>query len=396
MKKTLAIIGSGPAALILAAQLNEQLFDVHIYERNFAVARKFLVAGDGGFNLTHSEDPSQFIQRYTSSQFLHTAFSNFNNTDLRNWLKNMGIETYVGTSKRVFPVKGIKPIDVLNAILNVLKTKKVHIHTQHRWKGWNEKNELIFEHNEQTIFVSPDVTVFALGGASWNKTGSDGAWAQAFQSKGIQVNSFHASNCAYQVNWKTEFIQQHHGASLKNISITCSGKSKLGEVVLTNFGMEGGAIYALSPQIREQLLTKGSAEVFIDLKPSMSVDNILDRFSKRGNRSITKLLVDKLHLNEVHIALLKTQLSKEEFTNIPLLAEKIKTIPIALQAAAPMDEAISTVGGIDLSELDESFQLKKMPSVYCIGEMLDYDAPTGGYLLQSCFSMGNEVARLIS
>ncbi|MBL7889005.1 MAG: TIGR03862 family flavoprotein [Bacteroidia bacterium] len=396
MKKSLAIIGSGPAALILAAQLNEQLYDVHIYERNFAVARKFLVAGDGGFNLTHSEDPSQFVQRYTPSPFLHTAFSNFNNTALRNWLKSIGIETYVGTSKRVFPVKGIKPIDVLNAILNVLKTKKVHIHTQHCWKGWNEKNELIFEYNEQTILVNADVTVFALGGASWNKTGSDGAWAPVFQSKGIQVNPFHASNCAYQVNWKTEFIQQHHGASLKNISITCAGKSKLGEVVLTNFGMEGGAIYALSPQIREQLLSKGSAEAFIDLKPSMSVDQILDRFSERGNRSITKLLVDKLHLNEVHIALLKAQLSKEEFTNIPLLAEKIKTIPVILQALAPMDEAISTVGGIDLSELDESFQLKKMPSVYCIGEMLDYDAPTGGYLLQSCFSMGNEVARLIS
>ncbi|MCK6648629.1 MAG: TIGR03862 family flavoprotein [Bacteroidia bacterium] len=396
MKKTIAIIGSGPAALILAAQLNEQLYDVHIYERNFAVARKFLVAGDGGFNLTHSEDPAQFIQRYTPSQFLHSAFSNFNNENLRKWLKSIGIETYVGTSKRVFPVKGIKPIDVLNAILNVLKTKNVHIHTQHCWKGWNEKNELIFEHNEQTVFVNPDVTVFSLGGASWNKTGSDGAWTPIFQSKGIQVNPFYASNCAYQVNWKTEFIQQHHGASLKNISITCAGKSKLGEVVLTNFGMEGGAIYALSPQIREQLLAKGSAEVFIDLKPSMTVDNILDRFSERGNRSITKLLVDKLHLNEVYIALLKAQLSKEEFTNIPLLAEKIKSIPVTLQAAAPMDEAISTVGGVDLSELDESFQLKKMPSVYCIGEMLDYDAPTGGYLLQSCFSMGNEVARLIS
>ncbi len=392
MKKTVSIIGSGPAALILAAQLNEHLFDVHIYERNFSPARKFLVAGDGGFNLTHSEDPAPFIQRYTPSAFLESAFSNFNNQDLRNWLKSIGIETYVGTSKRVFPVKGIKPIDVLNAILDVLKNKNVQIHTQHHWKGWDQHHALVFEHNEKTIVINSNITVFALGGASWSKTGSDAAWAHLFTEKGIQVNPFYASNCAYQVNWKTEFIQQHHGASLKNISITCAGKTKLGEVVITNFGMEGGAVYALSPQIREQLQTRGCAEIFIDLKPSMIVEQILDRFSERGNRSITKLLVDKLHLNEVHIALLKAQLQKEEFTNIPLLAEKIKTIPVIIQAAAPIEKAISTVGGIALSELDERFQLKKMPSVYCIGEMLDYDAPTGGYLLQSCFSMGNEVA----
>lgn len=393
MKKNIAIIGSGPSALMLAAMLDNTKFEVNIYERNFAVARKFLVAGDGGFNLTHSESIEAFIESYTPQSFLKNALLNFTNTDFRNWLSSIGIDTYVGTSKRVFPVKGIKPIDVLTKILNVLKTKKVNIHTQHTWIGWSTDGALIFENNGSQQMVKSDITVFALGGSSWSKTGSDGSWTTLFSEKGITINKFQASNCACQVNWEKQFIEKHHGASLKNISIVCEDKKRNGEVVLTKFGLEGGAVYALSPFIRKQLNEQGKAIIYIDLKPSWDEQEILNRLSDRGNRSISKLLVDKLNLNEVQIALLKANLSKEEFMDIPLLAKKIKAVPITLTGFAPIDEAISTVGGIALDEVDEHFQLNKMPNNYCIGEMLDWDAPTGGYLLQACFSMGNELAK---
>jgi uncharacterized flavoprotein (TIGR03862 family) len=393
MKKLIAIIGSGPSALMLAAMLDNTKYEVHIYERNFAVARKFLVAGDGGFNLTHSESIDAFIERYTPCSFLKNALLNFTNDDFRKWLSAIGIETYVGTSKRVFPVKGIKPIDVLTKILSVLKTKNVNIHTQHNWMGWNKNDALIFDNNGTQKSVSPDITVFALGGSSWSKTGSDGSWTTFFSEKGILLNPFQASNCAYRVNWEKQFIEKHHGASLKNISIVCEDKKRNGEVVLTQFGIEGGAVYGLSPSIRKHLNEQGKVTIFIDLKPSWDEHEILNRLSERGNRSISKLLVDKLNLNEVQIALLKANLSKEEFMNIPLLAKKIKAVPIILTGFAPIDEAISTVGGIALDEVDTYFQLNKMPNNYCIGEMLDWDAPTGGYLLQACFSMGNEVAK---
>lgn len=391
MKKTISIIGSGPAALMLAAQLDEAKFDVTIYEKNTAPARKFLVAGDGGFNLTHSEEPEAFINRYTPVTLFKNTISNFTNSDLRDWLKRIGIETFIGTSKRVFPLKGIKPIDVLTAILEALKGKNVNIKTNHKWIGW-KADQLLFEVNGQTQSIATDISVFALGGASWKVTGSDGGWTKPFSEKGISIVPFQGSNCAFAVKWKDDFLKLAEGQALKNIAISYGNKVKLGEVVITKFGIEGGAIYALSPEIRGQLNKGKSMQVIVDLKPNLSVQQIKDKFMARGNRSIKKLLEDRLSLNNTHIELLKTMLSKEEFTDLALLAEKIKKIPITIIASAPMDEAISTVGGIDLNAIDEHFQLKNMPNTYCIGEMLDWDAPTGGYLLQGCFSMGHLLA----
>src|ERR1035437_1858226 len=270
MKKSLAIIGGGPAALMLAATIDETLFDVTIYERNFAPARKFLVAGDGGFNLTHSENIEIFISRYTPEEFLEKCIRAFANEDLRIWLKKIGVDTYVGTSKRVFPVKGIKPIDVLNSILNELKNKKVQIKTQHEWKGWNEKNELVFTNNDKEIIVKADIVVFALGGASWKKTGSDGSWKNLFEEKNIRVIPFQPSNCAYEIKWDEKFLEQAEGKSLKNISVSCDGKEKTGELVITKFGIEGGPIYALSPQIRKQFAENKTAQIFIDLKSTFN------------------------------------------------------------------------------------------------------------------------------
>ena len=387
-KKSVAIIGSGPAALMLAATLNEFFFDVTIYEKNYAPARKFLVAGDGGFNLTHSENIEQFITRYTPQTFLEKSLRSFTNVDLCGWLKQIGIETYIGTSKRVFPVKGIKPIEVLNAISNELKNKKVQLKTKHEWKGWNSKNELVIEHNNEKLFVKADIVVFALGGASWEKTGSDGCWAKLFSQKGIEIIPFHASNCAYQINWDDKFLKQAEGKGLKNISIVCNDVEKKGEVVITKFGIEGGAIYGLSPQIRWQLNKNKTADIFIDLKPSLSVDVIKTKLAFKKDKTFTTILKEDLNLSPVQVALLKSVVSKEDFIDTNTLAEKIKKLPLQIISIAPIDEAISTVGGIALQEVDDYFQLKRLSNHYVIGEMLDWDAPTGGYLLQVCFSMG--------
>jgi uncharacterized flavoprotein (TIGR03862 family) len=394
MKRVVAIIGGGPAALMLAAELDEQKFEVTIYEKNIALGRKFLVAGDGGFNLTHSEEQKLFISRYTPSSFFLNVISSFTNTDLRTWLKNIGIETFVGSSKRVFPLKGIKPIDVLNTILIVLKKKNV-LKTNHVWKGWNNKG-LFFETTNQTITIKADITVFALGGGSWKVTGSDGTWIKYFAEKGIEIIPFQASNCAYEIKWETEFIKIAEGKSLKNISLKCGDKEKKGELMITKFGLEGGALYALSPEIRKQLNSTNTAQLFLDLKPSLSVGEIKNKISNRGNKSISKHLTNELNLNQVHLTLLKTFLKKDDFINIETLSEKIKNLPFTITSPAPIDEAISTVGGISLNEVDATFQLKKLPQNYTIGEMLDWDAPTGGYLLQGCFSMGHYLAKKLN
>jgi uncharacterized flavoprotein (TIGR03862 family) len=396
MKKTIAIIGGGASALVLAAMLDENIYDVTIYERNAALGRKFLVAGDGGFNLTHSEDLENLISRYTFDHFgthsLEHSLRHFTNLDTRDWFKYIGIETYIGTSKRIFPIHGIKPIHVLNAVLNVLKNKNVCIKTKHIWQGFNPQNDLVFLQNDVKVIVKSDFTVFSLGGASWSKTGSDGHWTSFFEEKGIGIIPFQASNCGYKIDWESNFLKQSEGQFLKNIALSCGEISKRGEVVVTQFGLEGGAIYALSPAIRAQLKEAGTATVYIDLKPILSLSDIKQKLASKGNKSTTSLLKEQLNLSETAIALLKSQLTKADFMDRDILMSKIKKLPLSIKGISPIEEAISTVGGISLDELDADFQFKKLPNHYAIGEMLDWDAPTGGYLLQACFSMGSYLA----
>lgn len=390
MKKSVSIIGGGSAALFAAAFLDVKKFKVTIYEKNKALGRKFLVAGNGGFNLTHSEPINQLIERYTPNEFLKNALFNFDNQELRNWLNSIGIPTFIGSSKRVYPDKGIKPVAVFEAILNVLNKKGVDICYEQHWKGWNNKKELIF--NTDTV-VKSDFVIFALGGGSWKVTGSDGDWLELFSKKNIAVLPFQPSNCAYEVNWPSQFISKYEGSPLKNIAISCADISQKGEVVLTRFGLEGNAIYALSPQIRKELQLNQVANIFLDLKPTLSVIEIHKKLNQSVEKNITDKLRVSLKLNSTQISLLKAIISKENFLNLELLSASIKALPITITGTAQLDEAISTVGGIDLSEIDNHFQLKGLPNHYCIGEMLDYDAPTGGYLLQSCFSMGVLVAK---
>ncbi len=392
MKKSVSIIGGGPSALVFAAFLDPKKYRVTIYEKNKTVGRKFLVAGKGGFNLTHSEPINQFIQRYTPTGFLDKALLNFTNVDFSHWLDQIGIPTYIGSSKRIYPKEGIKPIEVLNAIGNLLTKKGVIIKYEQLFSRWNSNNNPILN-NTATI---SDYTVFCLGGASWKVTGSDGSWLDIFKEKGIKTIPFQASNCAYKIDWKPEFIQKKEGKPLKNITISCLGKTQKGEAVITSFGLEGNAIYGLSPEIRTVLHKQKKATIYIDLKPSLTLQNIILKITTSKYKNTTQILKKELKLSTSQIDLLKTYLPKELYLNTSSLAENIKKLPLEIVGFAPIDEAISTVGGIDICAIDENFELKNLSNQFCLGEMIDWDAPTGGYLLQASVSLGVYLASYLN
>lgn len=381
--------------MMLACQLDPTVYMVTIYEKNTALGRKFLVAGNGGFNLTHAEDERQFADRYLPKDFIGRFFREFTNTDLRKWLRNTGIETYTGTSRRVFPVKGVKPIEVLKAIEAKMISNGVTVHYRHHWTGWQGK-QLLFRLQEGTVAVDADIVVFALGGGSWKVTGSTGDWLPLLAGKGITVREFLPSNCAYRVGWDPEFIRRYAGNPLKNCAFSCDDRMQKGEAVLTESGIEGSGIYPLSPAIRRALLERGSALLRIDLKPDLPISEIRQRLHNRGQASVKAVLEQKLNLSPVQIALLKAYSTKAQYQDAEELASCIKSLPIQLQDFGPLDEAISTVGGIAIDELTEHQELKKLPDHFAIGEMSDWDAPTGGYLLQACFSMGFTLAKYLN
>lgn len=390
MKKSISIIGGGPAALMLAALLDGEKFKVTIYEKNKTLGRKFLVAGKGGFNLTHSEPITELIARYTPPHFLEKVLLDFDNNNFRDWLDSIGIPTYIGSSKRVYPESGIKPITVLNAILNILEKQGVTIQYQQTWTGWASNKNLTFNTDTE---IQSDYTIFALGGASWKVTGSDGSWLDLFANQNIPIVAFQSSNCAYRVDWPKDFILEHEGSPLKNIAISCLNKRQKGEAVITSFGLEGNAIYALSPQIRKELDSKQQATVFLDLKPTLRYDDLLQKIKKSTFKKTSETLQKEVKLSPAQIGLLKKYLSKETYLNPELLAQNIKKLGLEITGSALLNDAISTTGGIQLSAVDENFELKNKKQQYCIGEMIDWDAPTGGYLLQACFSMGMHLAR---
>ncbi len=382
---------------MLASALNPQKFEVNIYERNPALGRKFLVAGQGGFNLTHSESPDAFIKRYTPSAFLESAFFSFNNKDLQNWLAAIGISTFVGTSGRVFPIKGIKPIQVLDAFLKRLEQGGVNIYTSMEWTGFSEQGDLLFKSKTGNQVVKSDITVFCLGGASWPKTGSKGDWTNHFLAKGIRINPFQASNCAFKIQWPTEVVAKLQGMVLKNCVFSCGNRSHAGEAVLTSFGIEGSGTYPLSPEIRKGLESAHEVELKVDFKPNLSMESLIEKLnSNKTKGSYSKRIQTALHLSNTHLILLKHSLSKEDFLDAARLSFFIKQFPLRICDTGPIDEAISTVGGLALKEINEHFELKKIKNTYAIGEMLDFDAPTGGYLLQSCFSMGHALAQYLN
>ncbi|MFT5055549.1 MAG: putative flavoprotein (TIGR03862 family) [Pseudoalteromonas distincta] len=378
---------------MLAAQLDTDKYQVTIYDKKKAVGRKFLVAGEGGLNLTFNAPLDELINQYHPNDFIAPILHQFTNEDLRNWFKSLEIPTFLGSSNRVFPAKELKPIDVLNKITEHLIAKDVHFKLDTQWTGWNADGHLCFEDKDN---IESDITIFALGGASWKVTGSDGEWANRFKERGINVLPFRAANCAFHIDWDKSFINTHAGKPLKNIALKYKKQSSKGELVVSEFGLEGNALYALSRSLQDELLTKKSICIKLDLKPTMTVSQIKAKYKKSKLTKVTDILKEDLSLDRTAVALIKQYSDKETFMDIDQLAKIIKAVPITLTAADDIDKAISTLGGIALDEVDANFQLNKMPNTYAIGEMLDWYAPTGGYLLQGCFSMGYAVAKYLN
>lgn len=394
-KKSVAIIGGGSAALMLACEIDTSKYSVTIYERNQGLGRKFLVAGKGGFNLTHSSPIAEMKTKYVSNAAIEHSLDYFTNESFIDWLKNQGIETFIGSSKRIFPVKPTKPIQVLKAFEDKLIANGAEIKYNHVWKGF-DGDSLIMSNPEGEFQLKADKVVFALGGASWKKTGSKGDWLSHFEQKEIETIPFSPSNCGVLVKWKEKFAKTNEGQPLKGISVSCGDLSKKGDLVITKQGLEGSAMYALSPEIRKELEEYDDALVYLDLKPTTSIESIIRKMnSSRKKNSWSEHLIWQLKLSKPMFDLIKRTCSKEEFINPEFLAKHLKKIPIKVRGFDDMDMAISTVGGIDLEEITENFELKKLPNHYVIGEMLDWDAPTGGYLLQACMSMGFYLAKKI-
>ena len=390
MKKSIAIVGAGPAALLLASFIDTTKYNVCIYEKNKTAGRKFLVAGSGGLNLSYADTIEALISQYSPDAFLEQSIHAFNNQDLRNWLYRIGINTFVGSSDRIFPEEGIKPIEVLNAIIKHVEEKGIKINYEHIWNGWDSNGNLTFDNGKVD---ESEFKIFSMGGASWKVTGSDGGWKQIFETAGVNCNDFVASNCGYKMKWPADFVEKHEGNPLKNIALTYDDVSIKGELVITNSGLEGNAIYALSPEIRSELSSDGKAILNLDLKPQLEIEKVIEKLSNKKDKKVTEVLKKYLKLSKTQIDLLKFNTDRESFINPKALAKKIKNIELVITGMADIDEAISTVGGVPLAALNENFELKNKENHFCIGEMLDYDAPTGGYLLQSCFSMGVYLAK---
>lgn len=383
-KKSIHIIGAGPAGLMAGYQLLKQGHSVQFYDHKKSAGRKFLVAGKGGFNLTHSLELETFVTHY-SDEIIKEAVRSFTNSDTIDWLLEIGIPTYIGSSGKIFPEKGIKPIEVLDALKNKLLEFGAVFHFEHQLIDFSP-TELSFQINKEVIKINYSNAIFALGGGSWKKTGSDGSWQNLFLQKGIKINDFQSSNAGMICkNWPSNL----EGEMVKNCTATIGNQIKKGEVRFTNYGLEGAPIYALNHQFRSgiNLLT-------IDLKPSYSIEKLTDHLSDKKTNRAQQL--QGLKIPKKVIEYIKSNCTKEEYLDSQFMAHLIKKLPFTIKGLRPVDEAISTVGGVDMEEITTEFQLKKFPSIYCIGEMLDWDAPTGGYLLQACFSTGFIAGKTIS
>jgi len=386
-----AIIGGGPAGLMAAEVLSLAGLKVDLYDGMPSVGRKFLLAGVGGMNITHSEAYPAFLSRYAErAPQMAPLLRAFGAEALCQWIHDLGIETFVGSSGRVFPTD-MKAAPLLRAWLKRLRDNGVVIHTRHRWLGWNDSGALRMASPEGEKTLQPDATLLALGGGSWSRLGSDGAWRLPLEQRGVELMPLQPSNCGFEVQaWSELMVSKFAGAPLKNIAIGLNDDiPRLGECVITATGVEGSLIYALSAPIREAINQNGSATLHLDLLPGRPVDKVQAALSKpRGSRSMSKHLHSQLGIDGVKAALLRELTAAADFTDPALLAQAIKALPLTLVKTRPLDEAISSAGGVRFESMDERLMLKQLPGVFCAGEMLDWEAPTGGYLLTACFASG--------
>ena len=397
-KKHIAVIGGGPAGLRSAEVAAECGASVTIYDAMPSVGRKFLVAGKSGLNLTHNEAWDTFLGKYTGSSLptplWHNILNTFDNQDIRVWAKELGVETFAASSGKVFP----KPVDgviraapLLRRWVEKLRALGVTFKTRHRWQDFDDHQNPIFQTGDESITAEHDATILALGGKSWPQTGSDGKWPNILSKYGILAEDFQAANCGWEVDWPAELLAEAEGLPMKNLMLHAGGASRLGELVITRYGLEGGPIYRLGPNIRSEK----KPQITIDFKPESShaelvakMVNVKKNFVREARR--------RWKLDAATAAILKYMPDRGPWKSPDQLATEVKQCSIPLTRARPIKEAISTAGGISWNELDENLMLKKLPNVYVAGEMIDWEAPTGGYLLQACFATGDYTGKAAS
>ncbi|MFC5568801.1 TIGR03862 family flavoprotein [Lysobacter yangpyeongensis] len=394
----LAIVGGGPAGLMAAEVARAAGVEVDLYEGKGSVGRKFLIAGKGGLNLTHGEPRPGFDARYGARAGEVAAWlDDFDADALREWARGFGIDTYVGTSGRVFPMDR-KAAPLLRGWVRRLRDQGVRFHVQHRWIGWNDDGSLRFATPDGELVVDAPATVLALGGGSWPELGSDGAWVPALRQRGIDVVDLQPSNCGFDIGW-SEPMQRHAGAPLKPVIAHWRDLSGLehtlqGECVVTAGGIEGSLIYALSATLRDTIARDGSATLHLDLAPGRDLERLRNDLAKpRSGRSFSEHLRRQTGLTGAKAALLREVLTKAQLDDATAVAGAIKRLPLTLRAPRPIAEAISSAGGVRLEALDATLMARAFPGVFCAGEMLDWEAPTGGYLLTACFASGVRAGR---
>ena len=396
--KHVAIIGAGPAGLMAAEVLANGGAAVTVHDAMPSAGRKLLMAGRGGLNLTHGEPLPQLLTRYGEAMpRLKTAIEAFPPSALREWSEALGQPTFIGSSGRVFP-QAFKASPLLRAWLRRLDGSGVQFALRHRWTGWDDSGHPAFETPQGQRFVEAHATVLALGGASWPRLGSDGSWAEALAAKGVAISPLRPANCGFTVAWSDIFRDRFEGQPLKGIALSFGEQVVRGEAMVTAAGIEGGAVYALSAPLREAVLAQGQATLHVALRPDLDARDLAAKLSApRGKQSLSNFLRKAAHLSPVAIGLLQEAAITSGVSLSSLsaaeLSEWINAVPVRLNGIAPIARAISTAGGIRFDELDDGFMLRRLPGVFAAGEMLNWEAPTGGYLLQASFATGAAAGR---
>jgi len=386
MSHAIAVIGGGPAGLRAAEILAEAGYAVTLFDQKPSVGRKFLLAGRGGLNLTHSEPAAQFLKKYGAAENLMArASALFSPDDLRAWCHDLGLETFVGTSGHIYP-KVMKATPVLRAWLQKLNRLGVTFAPRHCWTGWNGDALQFQTPDGEQVRFKADATLIALGGASWPHLGSDGHWAAIFAAQNIPLAPFRPANCGFVVAWSDVFRDRYAGAPLKPVTLSFAGRSQRGEIMITQNGVEGSLIYAFGAALRDEIEARGKVQITLDLRPDRSKDELLQRLSApRGSQSLANTLRKAGGLSPLAASLLREG-ARDLSPDPSVLAGRIKAMPLTLIAVGPIQRAISTAGGVCLNALTDDLMVKARPGVFVAGEMLDWEAPTGGYLLQGCFS----------
>lgn len=394
-----AVIGGGPAGLMAAETLAGAGIAVDLYDAMPSVGRKFLLAGRGGLNLTHSEPSAQFRTRFPGrEEEVGRWLEAFDAQALRHWAQGLGVETFVGSSGRVFP-KEMKAAPLLRAWLHRLRAAGVRFHMRHRWLGWDARGEALqFATEAGEARVRADATLLALGGASWKRLGSDGAWVPKLQAAGVGVAPLMPANCGFDASWSPHFRERHAGRPVKTVIASCATPDgrvlrRQGEFVVTESGVEGSLVYALSAPLRDAIAVDGMATLYLDLAPGKSMERICAEVAHpRGSRSLASHLQSRAGIDGIKAGLLREVLGSEGMGDMTRVAAAIKSLPLRLVATRPIDEAISSAGGVRFDAVDDRLMLQALPGVFCAGEMLDWEAPTGGYLLTACMASGRQAA----